>query len=321
MHILHNPTTTPLKLTIVYGDNTPAGREALWEYIERTSMDHSAIPWLIMGDFNAVLSPDDRQGGRQDWCNHHNAFGNSIQEAELFQTSYTGMRYTWHNGHAAKTSILRKLDWVFSNSTFYTSWPTAKTHFYPRNASDHSAAVTTLTNTRQKTHYPFKFLNLWTDREEFILTVRNAWDTPTMGNPIQNFAAKLKAARKQFQDLHRRCTSHISSRVKAVALQWVAAQHQMERHPNSMHHATLERDLAKLHGQLTLEEEAFYRQKSRIQWLHLGDRNTKFFHKSLIHRQSRNTIHSLNDGNGNIVTGKKELGLMAHQLKPPRTLT
>ncbi|KAB5552676.1 hypothetical protein DKX38_009987 [Salix brachista] len=148
MHILHNPTTTPLKLTIVYGDNTTAGREALWEYIERTSVDHSAIPWLIMGDFNAVLSPDDRQGGRQDWCNHHNAFGNTIQEAELFQTPYTGMRYTWHNGHAAETSILRKLDWVFSNSAFYTSWPTAKTHFYPRYASDHSAAVTTLTNTR-----------------------------------------------------------------------------------------------------------------------------------------------------------------------------
>jgi hypothetical protein len=41
-----------------------------------------------------------------------------------------------------------------------------------------------------------------------------------------------------------------------------------------------------------------YRQQSRVYWLQLGDRNTKFFHRSLIHRQCRNMIHVLADESG-----------------------
>lgn len=74
---------------------------------------------------------------------------------------------------------------------------------------------------------------------------------------------------------------------------------------------TAERNHARIYSQLCKEEEAFYKQRSRIQWLSLGDRNTKFFHRSLVHRQSRNRVHGLTDEAGNQVTANKEMGQLA----------
>lgn len=62
---------------------------------------------------------------------------------------------------------------------------------------------------------------------------------------------------------------------------------------------------------LCCKEEAFYKQRSRVQWLVLGDRNTKFFHRSLIHRNARNSIGRLVDDSGLVHTGNQEMGDLA----------
>jgi hypothetical protein len=46
------------------------------------------------------------------------------------------------------------------------------------------------------------------------------------------------------------------------------------------------------------QEEILWRQKSCIQWLKEGDRNTKFFHRSTIQRRHANHITQLISDNG-----------------------
>ena len=50
-----------------------------------------------------------------------------------------------------------------------------------------------------------------------------------------------------------------------------------------------------------MTEEGFLKQKSRIQWLKLGDQKSSFFHKSVKARNSRNTITSITLENGDII--------------------
>jgi hypothetical protein len=58
---------------------------------------------------------------------------------------------------------------------------------------------------------------------------------------------------------------------------------------------------------LTKAEEAFLKQKSRNQWLQLGDQNNSFFHRSLKVQQAKNTITHLWDEQGNRVEDVEQI--------------
>ena len=51
-----------------------------------------------------------------------------------------------------------------------------------------------------------------------------------------------------------------------------------------------ERKCLKIYHDLAYAEEGFLKQKSRVQWLKLGDQNTSFFHKAVKARNARNAI-------------------------------
>jgi len=54
----NNPT--PVCLTFVYGHNTPAERQSLWRYISQENSINTCTPWLLLGDFNAIMQVGDR---------------------------------------------------------------------------------------------------------------------------------------------------------------------------------------------------------------------------------------------------------------------
>ena len=49
------------------------------------------------------------------------------------------------------------------------------------------------------------------------------------------------------------------------------------------------------------QEEILWRQKSRVQWLREGERNTRFFHKAMIQHIQQNRIFFLKDPSDNKV--------------------
>ena len=52
-------------------------------------------------------------------------------------------------------------------------------------------------------------------------------------------------------------------------------------------------------NELLDSEEIMWQQRAKVQWLGLGDRNTKYFHTRASDRRRRNTINSIMDENGN----------------------
>ena len=49
------------------------------------------------------------------------------------------------------------------------------------------------------------------------------------------------------------------------------------------------------------QEEILWRQKSRVQWLKEGEKNTKFFHRTMRHRRHINRITHLENEQGNLI--------------------
>jgi hypothetical protein len=56
-----------------------------------------------------------------------------------------------------------------------------------------------------------------------------------------------------------------------------------------------------------IQEEILWRQKSRVQWLKAGEKNTKFFHKSTITHRNHNIILKIRDEEGKELESHKEI--------------
>ena len=81
---------------------------------------------------------------------------------------------------------------------------------------------------------PFKFLNVWADREDFLDIVKSAWESPIRGTPIYSFTAKLRLLKHSLKTLHMHHTSHISSRVVEAKQRWTSAQILLDESPASV---------------------------------------------------------------------------------------
>ncbi|KAB5512336.1 hypothetical protein DKX38_029364 [Salix brachista] len=210
---VHNhPRLAGTRVTFVYGSNSPVERRTLWQYIKAASEANKNNPWIILGDFNAVLRPSDRSGGSTDWGGHHGDFPDCIMHSTLQQLPYTGMHLTWHNGQNNEATIMKKLDWVFGNLPLMISWPNVKANFIPRQASDHSAMVVNFEKASPRAGSPFKFLNQWASHEDFLDLVRGVWTQPIAGNPLFQLTTKLNILKAHFKSKHRKTTSHLSLR-------------------------------------------------------------------------------------------------------------
>lgn len=61
-------------------------------------------------------------------------------------------------------------------------------------------------------------------------------------------------------------------------------------------------------NELLYREELMWLQRSRIDWLKAGDRNTKIFHAKSVWRARKNRVKKLEDAQGVVHTGIKEMG-------------
>ncbi|KAB5511849.1 hypothetical protein DKX38_028877 [Salix brachista] len=300
-----NGSTTDTARIIVGWD------KGVFDVVTGNGASYKDNPWVLMGDFNATMNPTDSKGGDPNWSRHKQAFGDCMHQAELHTVPYRGIKYTWHNGQQGEDTILKKLDWVIGNTAMANVWPNATAHFFPRSVSDHSSKMLQLRQDQFKPKPSFKFLNFWAEREDFIPQIARVWQVHIHGSPMFRFTSKLQLIKAHLKNWHKVNRSNISIRVAKAKADWDEAQLRLDADPIAEETILLERNKAKIYLRLSKDEEAFFKQRSRIQWLTLGDRNTTFFHRSLLHRKMRNRITCLEDGEGNIIHDQEGLGKVA----------
>ncbi|XP_050222539.1 uncharacterized protein LOC126672629 [Mercurialis annua] len=106
---------------------------------------------------------------------------------------------------------------------------------------------------------------------------------------------KLKDLRKELRPLNRRVFSDITSKVNNAKSLLEKLQSNLIKDPFNEHLHEEERAVSIHLFKLMSREESILRQKSRANWIKLGDLNSKFFHKSLLQRQARKKINIIKD--------------------------
>ncbi|KAK4258510.1 hypothetical protein QN277_004952 [Acacia crassicarpa] len=112
------PGIPAFNLTAVYGIPHSNLREQLWNSLLNFSASITR-PWVVYGDFNDILSSQERIGGVR--CNHRriNWFNNQVRGCGLSDLGSLGPRFTWRGPLLRGCDRLyERLDRALGNNLF-----------------------------------------------------------------------------------------------------------------------------------------------------------------------------------------------------------
>ena len=287
-------------ITFVYGLHTIAARRSLWDNLCDWSPPG---PWLVLGDFNSLLSQADKLHGC-DVSQYETAdFHKCCLALGLYDLNYTGCHFTWTNG-----LVWSKLDRVLVNPFWSSLHRVAHVHFGNQGAfSDHSPALVRL-DPQVIGQRSFKFFNMWASHTDFLHTVSESWQLEVIGSPMFSLCKKLKGLKRPLKLLDRLHFSHISERVSRAESDLDLLQTALHSDPSNSQLVQEDKKLRIQLINLKSSEKMFFGQKLKCDYLKESDRGSRFFHALLSQRHGRNFIPAIQKSDGSLSVSEKEVG-------------
>jgi hypothetical protein len=255
----------------------------------------SDLPWCIIGDFNDLLSQEDKKGTHPhpNWlCN---GFRNAVSDCDLTDIHLEGYPYTWIKSRGSANVIEERLDRAMANSSWLMLFPEVKLRNLLVSHSDHSPIL--LQNsplTENGATYTFRFENMWLKEEDVEEVVEDGWGRERgveITSRTTRCAEKLKRwgrrKRMKFKQEVEECREEMER---------LRGRHDLSSSERYM-------EVQENHAKLLIQEETYWRQRAKMHWLKEGDLNTKFFHMSASSRQRKKKIVKLvNEANVEVKT-------------------
>ena len=114
--------TTTLKPWILTNIHGPCNTEEKLEFIDwfTNIQMPDDVDWIVMGDFNFIRSPEDRNRPGGD-VNQMLLFNEAISNLGLIELPLKGRQFSWSN--MQDNPLLEKLDWFFTFAAWMTTYP------------------------------------------------------------------------------------------------------------------------------------------------------------------------------------------------------
>lgn len=137
----------------------------MWDELQ--SLPSNGIPWIFGGDFNVILSEDEKLGGLPFEQQEVVDFALFISSWSLMDLTFNGSIFTWWNGRIEEECIFKRLDRVLVNNESMGVFTSYEVHHLIRNGSDHASLQLTCNSDEMLGRKPYKFLNFWTKHKQF----------------------------------------------------------------------------------------------------------------------------------------------------------
>ncbi|XP_073060321.1 uncharacterized protein [Primulina eburnea] len=253
---------TRICASFVYGLHTIVLRRALWDDLIEFGATNS-LPWMVLGDFNTVLSPNEKVGGLMVKNYDIRDFVDCVATLDLLDLRQVGCAFTWSN-----SKVCSKLDRVLVNQQWVTLHLDGYVDFVPPGCvSDHTVSIVSFVHPPAKRDKPFKFFNMWALSDSFLETVARNWKFLGHGTAQYSLKQMLNNLKHPLKQLNKKQFSHISSRASAAAKSLTNLQRDM------LHSGVTPNGYGEMkrRTELLLEaERSFIAQKAKLSYLQQG---------------------------------------------------
>jgi hypothetical protein len=289
----------PWRVSFVYGEPCRDKRHEFWNLLRRLHLQREG-PWLVCGDFNEALCQEEHDGPNLRSEAQMELFRSCLDDCGLIDLGYSGPSFTWTNRQASDTLVRVRLDRAVANEAFCTLFDDVNVENIITTTTDHFAVLIRLQsfgqNSRQiPVQSGFRFEAAWLRAPDYREMLENAWRSSCDGaatlrstwDSLHSVASSLQKWNREVFGSVRKEISKLGYKLKNIRLQRRSAD-------NDLAASNAERRLCELFER----EEIMAKQRSRIDRLKEGDRNTSFFHARASARRRNNKIRALVSDDG-----------------------
>ncbi|KAF7147859.1 hypothetical protein RHSIM_Rhsim03G0112800 [Rhododendron simsii] len=270
--------------------------------------------WLIWGDMNDILCSDEKLGGNSCPSWSFRGFQKFIDDCGLVDLGFSGYPFTWRNNRSGDDYIQERLDRVLATPSWCLLFNQSSVTHLETVGSDHNALLVNLRAISARNRVPFRFDARWVNDDEVREIIRQSWASSIQGSRSFSVVKKIQTCRSSLTNWKRRKRADSGKVIEELKSKVFRLRNSDKGPPPGT--------IQNLKWRLKLEwdkEEIFWKQKSRINWLQHGDKNTRFFHASVMQRRSTNRISGIekSDENQSAFIGGRQISdsvLIAHEL-------
>ncbi|XP_061374107.1 uncharacterized protein LOC133316380 [Gastrolobium bilobum] len=286
--VLHKSLSVEELVTFMYASPRHIERLHMWEELCVLASSINNEAWMVLGDFNAmILNTEKKRGG--DFCwRSDSEFKDCLDYCLVKDIGFSGPYSTWK-----RNSLYERLDRVCVNDQWNLAWPERDVTHLPFFSLDHCPILLTHKSYSDDSNgaKPFRFLAPWLTTEGFNDIVSRCWDsTEHWLEARDRFQEEVLAWHNNYFRSTQKQKNRLHAHIRGIEISL------MSRYDHNLD--MLLRSLWKELESILIREELNWFQRSRCDWIKLGDRNTKFYHSNTVAKRRRNEILTLKNENG-----------------------
>ncbi|XP_071714378.1 uncharacterized protein [Rutidosis leptorrhynchoides] len=241
-------------------------------------------------------------------------FKGCIDDIQVVDLDYSCLNYTWNQSPLEMNGMLKKIDRVLVNEAFLMEYANAYAIFQPYRISDHSYVVIKMPDLISSKPKMFRFIHYITDNEHFQKCFADGWSVPISGHTMYRVVKKLRLLKNSLRKLLLN-KGNLHSYVMHLKDELERVQKQLDITPSSFDVREYEIKLLKEYNDALWDEERLLKQKSKVEWLRVGDDYSKYFHNAIKAKVNRARINAVMNSDGIFVEGGEVADVFVNHYK------